>query len=113
MYVCMYVLCDKDHLCSLLKHTDLVWWPSCAPGFGVFLGLVLTDICICTYNIRRWILLLTEVMDRQTNRVHMLKILMRLSTLTDQCGPACYVINTVTTETEEFTRLIRKPAIVL
>jgi hypothetical protein len=91
-----------------MKHIDLVWLR--VPGFGVFLRLVLTDYAYV--HIRRCILLLKEVMDRQTNRIYMLKILMYLSTLTDKCGAVCYVINTVATETEEFTRLI-KPAIVI
>ena len=80
-----------------MKHTDLVWWPLRAPGFGVFLRLVLTDFVYV--HIRRWILLLKEVLDNQTNGIYMLKILMCLSTLTDKC----YVINIVATETEEFT----------
>jgi hypothetical protein len=93
-----------------MKHVDLVWWPLRAPGFGVFLRLVLTDYAYV--HIRRWILLLEEVMDHKTNRVYMFKHLMCLSTLTDKCGSVCDVINTVATETEEFTRLI-KPVIVL
>jgi len=93
-----------------MKHSDLVWWPLRAPGYGVFHTLVLTDYVYV--HIRRWILLLKEVMDLRTSGVCMLKIVMCLSTLTDKCGSVCYVINTVATETEEFTRLI-KPAIVL
>ena len=84
--------------------------PLRAPGFGVFLRFVLTGYVYV--HIRRWIPSLKEVMDHQTNRVYMLKILMCLSTLTDKCGSVCYVIDTVATETEEFTRLI-KPVIVL
>jgi len=93
-----------------MKHVDLVCWPLRAAEFGVFLGLVLTDYVYV--HIRRWILLLREVMDHQASGVYMLKILMCLSTLTDKCVSVCYVINTVATETEEFTQLM-KPAIVL
>jgi hypothetical protein len=89
---------------------DIVWWPSRAPGFGIFLRLVLTDYGYV--HIRRSILLLKEWMDHQTSGVYMLKILICLSTLTDQRGSVCYVINTVVTETQEFSRLI-KLAIVL
>jgi len=93
-----------------MKHIDLICWPLRAPGFGVFLRLVLTDYVYV--HIRRWILLLREVMDHQASGVYMLKILMCLSTLTDKCGSVCYVINTVAAETEEFTQLM-KPAIVI
>ena len=96
-----------------MKLVDLVWWPLSALGFGVFLRFVLADERIRTVHIRRWTLLLKEVMDHHTNRVHMLNILMCLSILTEQCGSISYVINTVATETEQFTRLVRKPAIVL
>jgi len=73
-----------------MKHIDLVLWLLRAPGFGVFLRLVLTDYVYV--HIRRWILLLKEVMDHQANRVYMLKILLCLSALTYSCRSVCYVI---------------------
>jgi hypothetical protein len=73
MYECTYVRkCFVfKTIFALLKHIDLVWWPSCAPGFGVFLELVLTDNVYV--HVRRWIVLLKEVINHQTNRARVLK----------------------------------------
>jgi hypothetical protein len=88
------IVCARDRACVIvvssrtsLRLNEARWpsmWPLRAPGFGVFLRLVLTDYVYV--HTRRWILLLTEVMDHQTNRVCTLKILMCLSTLAGKCG---------------------------